>query len=112
MEYDLNDRAQSIINLARIHSQNRNISTMGTEFLILAMYETEDSLCRFLLSEYECTHEEIEEITNNIFILRKKNKDVDNTLIDILNQAKLLSGDNKISEEHIFMSILMNKNKK
>ncbi|MBO5711289.1 MAG: ATP-dependent Clp protease ATP-binding subunit [Acholeplasmatales bacterium] len=110
MEYDLNDRAQSIINLARIHSQNRNISTMGTEFLILAMYETEDSLCRFLLSEYECTHEEIEEITNNIFILRKKNKDVDNTLIDILNQAKLLSGDNKISEEHIFMSILMNKN--
>jgi ATP-dependent Clp protease ATP-binding subunit ClpA len=110
VEYDLNDRAQSIINLARIHSQNRNISTMGTECLILAMYETEDSLCRFLLSEYECTHEEIEEITNNIFILRKKNGDADNTLIEVLNQAKLLSGDSKISEEHIFMAILMNRN--
>lgn len=110
MEYDLNERAASIINLARVHSQNRNISTVGTECLILAMYETEDSLCRFLLSEYECTHEEIEEITNNLFILRKKNGDADSTLIEVLNQAKLLAGEAKISEEHIFMAILMNKN--
>lgn len=110
MEYDLNERAASIINLARVHSQNRNISTVGTECLILAMYETEDSLCRFLLSEYECTHEEIEEITNNLFILRKKNGDADSTLTEVLNQAKLLAGEAKISEEHIFMAILMNKN--
>ena len=38
------------MNLAKKYSKEANISTMGSEYLILAMYETEDSLCHFLLS--------------------------------------------------------------
>ena len=48
------------MDLARRYSNEQGITTMGTEFLILAMFETEDSLCHFLLSEYEITRDEID----------------------------------------------------
>ena len=67
---ELNQRARVILELARKYSTMNGIETMGSEYLILAMYETEDSLCHFLLNEYEVTHKEIEEKTRNIFILR------------------------------------------
>lgn len=110
MQYDLNQRALDIINLAKSYSKENNISTLGTEYLILSMFDTTDSLCHFLLSEYECDSKEIEDITNEIFILRKKEGEFDQSLEIILNQANILSGDSKIGDEHIFMSILMNKN--
>ena len=69
---ELNTRARGILDLARKYSNEHGISTLGTEFLILAMYETEDSLCHFLLGEYEVTHEEVLEKTNDIYILRSK----------------------------------------
>ena len=82
---------------------------MGTEFLILAMFETEDSLCHFLLSEYEITRDEIFNKTNEVFILRKNKGQYNKELENILHQASLLSNDKLVAEEHIFMAILMNK---
>ena len=72
MQYDLSQRALDMFKLVRKYQDDFNITTMGTEFLILAMFETKDSLCHFLLSDYDCNKEEIEEITKNTFILRKK----------------------------------------
>ena len=63
---ELNARAKSIIDLARQYSNERGIKTLGSEFLILAMYETEDSLCHFLLNEYEVTRDEILEKTTKL----------------------------------------------
>ena len=82
---------------------------MGTEFLILAMFETEDSLCHFLLSEYEITRDEIFNKTNEVFIIRKNKGQYNKELENILHQASLLSNDKLVAEEHIFMAILMNK---
>ncbi len=107
---ELNTRAKGIMDLARKYSNDHSISTMGSEFLILAMYETEDSLCHFLLGEYEVSHEEVVEKTNEIFILRKKDGEYNKALETILNQAGILAGDKLISEEHLFMAILMNRN--
>lgn len=107
---ELNTRAKGIMDLARKYSNEHGISTMGSEFLILAMYETEDSLCHFLLGEYEVSHEEVIEKTNEIFILRKKDGEYNKSLETILHQAGILAGDKQISEEHLFMAILMNKN--
>ena len=89
MQYDLNQRALDIINLAKEYSKENNISTLGTEYLILSMFDTKDSLCHFLLSEYECDSKEIEDVTNEIFILRKKEGEFDQSLEVILNQANL-----------------------
>ena len=107
---ELNARAKSIIDLARQYSNERGIKTLGSEFLILAMYETEDSLCHFLLNEYEVTRDEILEKTNEIFVLRKKEGEYNKALEDILQKASELAKDNLVSEEHLFMAVLMNKN--
>ncbi|MBQ3252919.1 MAG: ATP-dependent Clp protease ATP-binding subunit [Acholeplasmatales bacterium] len=107
---ELNIRTRQILELAKKYSNEHNISTMGSEFLILAMFETEDSLCHFLLNEYEVTKEEIEEKTNQIFILRKKEGEYNKSLESILNQAQVLAKDKPIAEEHLFMSVLMVKN--
>ena len=61
---ELNARAKQVFDLMKKYSAQNNIKTMGSEFLILAMYETEDSLCHFLLDEYEITRKEIEEKTD------------------------------------------------
>ena len=55
---ELNVRAKQVFELMKQYSIKNNIKTMGSEYIILAMYETEDSLCHFLLSEYEITKEE------------------------------------------------------
>ncbi|MDE6655696.1 MAG: AAA family ATPase [Anaeroplasmataceae bacterium] len=107
---ELNTRAKQVFDLMKKYSLQNNIKTMGSEFLILAMYETEDSLCHFLLDEYEITKEEIEEKTNDVFILRKDLGEYNSSLEAILHQAKLLAGEGSISEEHLFMAVLMNKN--
>lgn len=107
---ELNARAKQVFNLMKKYSLKNNIKTMGSEFLILAMYETEDSLCHFLLDEYEITKEDIEEKTLDVFILRKELGEYNASLEAILRQAKLLAGDGSISEEHLFMAVLMNKN--
>jgi ATP-dependent Clp protease ATP-binding subunit ClpA len=74
------------------------------------MYETEDSLCHFLLSEYDITKEEIIDKTNNIYILRKEMGEYNSSLSTILKQARILANDNPISEEHLFMSVLLCRN--
>lgn len=106
----MNTRARQVFDLMRKYSLQNNIKTMGSEFLILAMYETEDSLCHFLLEEYEVSKEELEEKTKDVFILRKDYGEFNSSLEAILQQAKLLAGDNAISEEHLFMAVLMNRN--
>lgn len=107
---EMNTRAKDIMDLCRKYSNEYGISTMGSEFLILAMYETKDSLCHFLLSEYEVTREEIFDKTDEVFILRKKEGEYDKSIETILSQASILAGDKLVSEEHLFMAILMNRN--
>lgn len=107
---ELNARARQVFDLMRRYSLKNHMKTLGTEFLILAMYETEDSLCHFLLDEYEITKDEILDKTNKIFILRKDIGEYNSSLEAILNQAKLLAGEGSISEEHLFMATLLNKN--
>ena len=67
---ELSIRAKQVFELMRQYSLKNNMKTMGSEYIILAMYETEDSLCHFLLSEYEITKEEIMDKTKDVYILR------------------------------------------
>lgn len=110
MQLNLSSRCKAIFELAQKYADYHHISTMGTEFLILAMFETEDTLCHFLLNEYDITKEEIEAKTTDIFILREKGEEYNKNLKTILNQAKVLAGEGKIKDEHLFMAILMNPN--
>ena len=107
---ELSIRAKQVFELMKQYSIKNNIKTMGSEYIILAMYETEDSLCHFLLSEYEITKEEIMDKTKDVYILRKENGEYNSSLNTILKQAKMLSNENPISEEHLFMAVLLSRN--
>ena len=107
---ELSVRAKQVFELMRQYSIKNNIKTMGSEYIILAMYETEDSLCHFLLSEYEISKEEIMDKTKDIYILRKENGEYNSSLATILKQAKILANDAPISEEHLFMAVLLSRN--
>ena len=107
---ELSIRAKQVLELMKKYSSNNNVKTLGSEFLILAMYETEDSLCHFLLNEYDITKEEIIEKTNNIYILRKETGEYNSSLLTIIRQAKILANENPISEEHLFMAVLLCRN--
>lgn len=107
---EFNVRAKRVFELMKKYSLEHNIKTMGSEFIILAMYETEDSLCHFLLDEYEITKQDILEKTNEIYILRHDIGEYNASLLSIINQAKMLAKRGLISEEHLFMAVLMNKN--
>lgn len=108
MQNEYSKKTRDILNQAIDLSNSNNISTVGSEYLILAMYDAKDSLCHFILDEYDVTREEILETTNEVFIIRKKLGATTGTLDTILHQAMLLSGNKPIEEEHIFMAILMN----
>ena len=107
---DLNIRAKQVLELMKKYSKEHGIKTLGSEFMIQAMYETEDSLCHFLLDEYDVSLDEIIEKTESVFVLRKDSGDINSSLQNILNQAKSIASDNLVSEEHLFMAVLMNKN--
>lgn len=107
---ELNARAKQVLDLMKKYSSRYHIKTIGSEFLILSMYETEDSLCHFLLDEYDVTKEEIEKITQDLFILRKETGEFNGSMQTILHQAQLLAGEGKISEEHLFMAVLTSRN--
>ncbi len=107
---EFNARAKQVLEQMRQYSSQYHIKTIGSEFLILSMFDTEDSLCHFLLTEYDITREDILEQTENIFILRKENGEWNTSFETILHQAQLLASDGKISEEHLFMAVLMCRN--
>ncbi len=106
---NFSDRALGIINEIKELSKEKNITKIGTEYLLYAMYNVEDSLCRFLFSEYNVSKEELLVETDKIFIIRKNDKEVTDALESIIKQATLLALDSKVSDEHLFMAVLMNQ---
>ncbi len=105
---ELSHRAAKIIERTKQLSKENDIATTGSEYLLLAMYEVEDSLCHFLFDEYDVTKEELEEKTNQVISLRYKTTEFNQTLETLFKEAKILASDNKISDEHLFMAILLN----
>ena len=110
MQNDFSKKTMDIINAAIEMSNKNNISTAGSEYLILAMYDTQDSLCHFILDEYDVKREEIVDVINDMCIIRKKTDKMNKVLQTIMHQAQLLAGDKMVDEEHIFMAVLMNPN--
>lgn len=110
MHFDFSSRGKMVYdNLIALAKENDS-GSIGTEYLILAMYNVDDSLCKFLLNEYDVTKEEVEKKTLDVVVIRKKHDKFSAGYENIMKQAKLLAGDEAISDEHIFMAILMNRN--
>lgn len=104
------DRALCIINEMKEISKEKGIKKIGTEYLLYAMYNLDDGLCRFLFSEYNVSKEELLVELDKICVIRKNDKEFTDALESIIKQATLIAGDSKVSDEHLFMALLMNEN--
>lgn len=65
-------QAIQIIEDAKKIASNQSSTVVGTEHLLLAMYQTPDSICRFLLQEKNITYEMLLDSLNRLTIIHKK----------------------------------------
>lgn len=65
-------QAIQIIEDAKKIASKLNSEVVGTEHLLLAMYQTPDSICRFLLQEKNITYEMLCDALNRITIIHKQ----------------------------------------
>lgn len=104
--------AIKIIDLALKTAQSMGKKIVGSEHLLLAMYQTKDSICHFLLEEKNIKYEDILKIIENLVILRKvENKDITYTkkFQEIIMFSENLAQDldnEYVYDEHIFYVML------
>jgi len=105
-------QAIQIIEEAKNQAKKLNSNIVGSEHLLLAMYETSDSICRFLLQEQNITYDDLISTINKITVIHKTSKD-DVTFTDkfqeIILSAEEISKINNskyVFDEHIFYSLL------
>ena len=85
---------------------------VGTEHLLLAMYQVVESICHFLLEEKDITYEKLLEVVNGLVILRKNESKEDTyskKFQEVILYAQRLSEDLEseyVYDEHIFYVML------
>lgn len=85
---------------------------VGTEHLLLAMYQVEESICHFLLEEKNITYEKLLEVVKGLVILRKNESKEDTyskKFQEVILYAQRLSEDLEseyVYDEHIFYVML------
>ena len=104
---NFSEQAIKVIEDAKQIADEMNNSVVGSEHLLLALYDTQDSICHFLLSERLITKEDILKEINSVIILRNKRKDSIYTaeLTNIVKIASSITEKNKnkqVYDEHLF----------
>jgi ATP-dependent Clp protease ATP-binding subunit ClpC len=106
------NKAVKIIDEAKLIAEEYNSKIVGSEHLLLALYNTEDSVCYFLLNERLITEEDLKKEINNLIILRNKRNESIYTkeLTDIVKYASEVARKTKseyVYEEHMFYALLV-----
>lgn len=85
---------------------------VGSEHLLLAMYQTPDSICRFLLQEKNITYEMLEDTLKRITVIHKKSSNeikFTDKFQEIVIEAEELASEvnsNYVFDEHLFYALL------
>lgn len=105
-------QAIQIIEDAKKIALELDSSVVGSEHLLLAMYQTPDSICRFLLQEKNITYEMLQDALKRITIIHKKsNNDLlfTDKFQEIVTKAEELAdkvNSNYVFDEHLFYILL------
>lgn len=104
-------KAVKIIDDAKKIAEEMDSKIVGSEHLLLALYEANDSICHFLLSERLISKEDIIKEISEIIVLRNKRNDSIYTkeLTDIVKYASEVARRIKseyVFDEHLFYSLL------
>ena len=105
------NKAVEIIDAAKGIAEKYHSKIVGSEHLLLALYNTSDSVCYFLLNERLITEEDIIKEIENLIILRTvRNESIyTKELTDIVKAASLAAKSAKseyVYEEHLFYALL------
>lgn len=104
--------AISIIDDALQIARSMNKALVGSEHLLLAMYQKQDTICHFLLKEKEIEYIDIVNIINSLVILRKSdssNLTYSKKFQEIILYSETLANDlgsKYVYDEHIFYVML------
>ena len=101
-----------IIEYAKKIAKEMGSSIVGSEHLLIAMYNTQDTICHFLLFELKIKLEDLKTALSKMQIIRKtivKNSIFSKRFEDIILNAKEIAKESKsdyVYDEHIFYSLL------
>ncbi len=113
MYKNFSDNVKTILVNAQTYSSSNDIKEVGTEFVLLAMFELEGSATHELLDEYDVTRNEIIETIESLDIIRKSVGDLyTKVLVEVLENAITLKNSlnhDFVEEEHLFLAILAHK---
>ena len=107
-------QAISLIEAAETIAKNNHKLLVGTEDLLLAMFNVEDTICHFLLGEEQITKEELTEEINKLSVstIKVNNSKFTPKFNQIVKSAsdiiKLFNSDH-VYDEHLFYSLLNDK---
>ncbi len=104
-------KAVKIIDDAKDIAENMHSQIVGSEHLLIALYDAPDGICSFLLNERLITKDDLLKEINDLIILRKKGQETIYTkeLTDIVKGASALVkeiGGEYVFDEHLFYALL------
>ncbi len=106
------DKAKNVIKEAKRYSNLKGLNTIGTESFLLALFNSKDSICNYILDEYDVTSEEIFDILETLIIIRHDESEFNKKMESVFKTAQNIAkeqGSNEILEEHLFFSLLLVK---
>lgn len=104
-------QAVGIIEKAKETALSLNSEVVGSEHLLIAMYQTKDSICHFLFKELNIKEEDIMASLDKMEVIHKVNNKTIFTkkFIEIIENAKVIKEEVKsdyVYDEHLFYSLL------
>ena len=99
-------------NLVKINNQTNEDQTVSTFYLLLSMFNANDTICHFLLNELDITQEELynayNELTTKESPQKVFSKEFENLVINAANLAKDVNSE-YVYDEHLFYVMLEDK---
>lgn len=116
MYENFSEEAKKILNRCHNLATNDNEYTVGTDHLLLSLFQERNSSCNILLKELNVTEDLIKDTMKDIILFRKSIPGIviyTQSLKQILEKAvslKILTKSNLVYEEHLFYSLLETRN--
>lgn len=104
-------QAVTIIERAKEYASKLNSDVVGSEHLLLALFNTPDSICHFLLTELNIKEDTIMNALSKMEVIHKtsNNSVFSKKFVEIIENAKIVHQETKsdlVYDEHLFYSLL------
>lgn len=100
-------------NLVKINSQTSDVETVSTFYLLLSMFNANDTICHFLLNELDITQDDLYKSYNELTIKESPqkvfSKEFETLVLNATNLAKEVKSE-YVYDEHLFYVMLEDKN--